>query len=306
MDKVKYLSLKHKVLNKMQKYLPFIDSDKMIYDFIRSEFREINEKYSSISDIRSEKPLTQEQKIWLFWWQGYDNAPLIVKKCIQSVKENSNGHEVVLLTKENWKDYAELPDYIIIKMSQKKISLTHFSDILRMELLSRHGGVWLDATIFVRAPIPDNYFSMRYFTVHYRNSSSRITRGKWTGFCQGSTQNQIIQNYCHDIFHSYWQSYNSLIDYFLIDYVMRYGYDTIPQFRTLVDSVPENNAGIKELDAHFNDEYSKESMNAIMEKSIFFKLNWKRKYALQTADGKETIYARFMQSALTSDETDSV
>lgn len=299
MNKIRYFAFKHKALNKLQKYCPFINADKMMYDFIEKEFSDINKSYSQInSQVSSDKPENalpqQANTIWLFWWQRYESAPALVKKCIESVKKNAGQHEVVVLTKDNWTNYAQIPDYITKKLSENKITLTHFSDILRMELLSRHGGLWLDATIFVSKQIPESCFTLPYFTVHYPYSNSRIAQGKWTGFCQGAKQNQIIQTYCRDIFFAYWKKHDSLIDYFFIDYVMRYGYDHFKSFKTLVDSVPENNTGIKELDKHFNDEYLEKELTNILKSAVFFKLNWKRKYALQTADGKDTIYAKFL------------
>lgn len=292
MEKIKLLSLKHKVLNKLQKYLPFIDSDKMIYSFIEKEFSAVTNGYAVSK--KAETPAQTSGSIWLFWWQGYENAPPLVRICIDSVKKNAGSHEVVILTQENWKDFAEIPEYIIKKLYEKKISLTHFSDILRMELLSRHGGLWLDATVFVSRKIPEEYFSLPYFTVRYSSSSSRIAHGQWTGFCQGAHTSQIVHLYCRDIFFEYWKKFDSLIDYFLIDYVMRYGYEQIADFKALVDSVPENNGGIKLLDKHFNDEYSEKKLDQILESSVFFKLNWKRNYLKETHYGKPTIYGKFI------------
>ena len=96
-----------------------------------------------------EKKSENNGNIWIFWWQGYDTAPLLVKKCIDSIIKNAGNHPVILITKENWKNYADIPDYIIEKVEKGIITLTHFSDILRMSLVSEHGGLWLDATIFV-------------------------------------------------------------------------------------------------------------------------------------------------------------
>lgn len=56
------------------------------------------------------------------------------------------------------------------------------------------------------------------------------------------------------------------------------GYNNISGFKKLIDAVPLNNQGIKELDKHFSDEYSKELLDNILSESTFFKLNWKRDY----------------------------
>lgn len=42
-----------------------------------------------------------EGKIWMCWWQGEENAPEIVRACIDSVRRNAGGHEVVVITDEN-------------------------------------------------------------------------------------------------------------------------------------------------------------------------------------------------------------
>ena len=50
------------------------------------------------------------------------------------------------LTKNNFKQYIELPDYIEKKFEKGKISMAHFSDLLRISLLAKWGGMWIDST----------------------------------------------------------------------------------------------------------------------------------------------------------------
>lgn len=296
--KIFFLILKKKILNRLSRFFKFIDTNETMLRFIEKDFSDIIEKYRNLQDEQkehSENSKTENANIWIFWWQGYDNAPGIVKKCIDSARNNAGSHPVILLTKENWTEYADIPEYITRKVESGAISLTHFSDILRMVLLSAHGGLWLDATIFVSKEIPEQCFSLPYFSIHYKNSSSKIAKGKWTGFCQGAEQNSIIHCFCRDIFFSYWKKYNKLADYFLIDYAMLAGYSNIPSFKKLVDSIPLNNQGVKELDRHFNEEYSDEILSSILKESVFFKLNWKREYK-EKINGKQTIYGWFMKN----------
>ncbi len=271
-----------------------MNADNVVLNFIKKDFSAVIEKYKILiektSDVSKE---SSNSNIWIFWWQGYEAAPLLVKKCIDSITRNAENHPVVLITKENWRNYADIPDYIIQKLEKGVITLTHFSDILRMVLISKHGGLWLDATIFVSREIPEYCFELPYFSIHYETSTSRIAQGKWAGFCQAGQKDSLIHIFCRDIFFSYWKKYNKLIDYFLIDYTMLIGYNNIPEFKKLVDSLPLNNQGIKELDKHFNDEYSKELLDNILSESTFFKLNWKRDYKKET-NGKTTLYGYFL------------
>lgn len=296
--KIFFLILTKKILNKLSKLLKFINLNSVIEKFIEKDFSEIIEKYKNHTKesqfFMKEKFSKNNGNIWIFWWQGYDTAPLLVKKCVDSIIKNAENHLVVLITKENWKKYADIPDYIIEKLEKGIITLTHFSDILRMCLISMHGGLWLDATIFVSRSIPEYCFDLPYFSIHYENSTSKITKGKWTGFCQAGQKNSLIHTFCRDIFFSYWKKYNKLIDYFFIDYVMLTGYNNIPDFKKLIDAVPLNNQGIKELDKHFCDEYSKELLDYILSESTFFKLNWKRDYKKEI-NGKKTLYRYFLE-----------
>ncbi|MDD6295240.1 MAG: capsular polysaccharide synthesis protein [Treponema sp.] len=299
--KIFFLIFIKKILNRLSRYFKNIDVNSVIVKFIEKDFKEIIEKYKkntcspAIAEIKeiAERSKT-EANIWVFWWQGYEAAPVLVKKCIESVRKNAGTHTVILLTKDNWQTYADIPEYIIKKVSEGNISLTHFSDILRMALLADHGGLWLDATIFVSQSIPDYCFTLPYFSIHYKASSSKITQGRWTGFCQGACRNSIIQCFCRDIFFEYWKKYARLVDYFFIDYTMLCGYKNIPAFKQLVDSVPLNNEGIKELDLHFSDTFSKEKYESILENSTFFKLNWKRIYKTEN-NGQKTFYSCFLE-----------
>ena len=75
--------------------------------------------------------------------------PDIVKACYNAMHRFSDGHPVILITEKNYKDYVNIPDYIIRKQQSGEIDLTHFSDILRMMLLAQHGGIWMDSTLLI-------------------------------------------------------------------------------------------------------------------------------------------------------------
>lgn len=79
-------------------------------------------------------------KVWFMWLQGLDNAPPIIKSCYQSLKTNLPDKEIILIEENNLNDYVHLPDYIEEKYKKGIISRTHFSDLVRLELLINGGG----------------------------------------------------------------------------------------------------------------------------------------------------------------------
>ena len=70
---------------------------------IRTAHADIILKYKSIKY----EPVPQNDiySIWIFWWQGLENMPEVVKICYNSVLENAGEHPVHLITKENYKQY---------------------------------------------------------------------------------------------------------------------------------------------------------------------------------------------------------
>lgn len=192
---------------------------------------------SILTPIENENNDTQiyTNTIWVCWLQGYDSAPLLVKKCIDQLKKYNQN--VIVLNLENYQDYVELPEVITEKFSQKKITPTHFSDILRFALLAKHGGLWIDSTYLTFQPLPSDIWENNFFTLSSQKPIFKkwIPQGQWSGnfikFKKGDPTPHIM----YSIFIQYWIDNNYLIDYFLIDYIIRLNYDYNPNFKKQID-----------------------------------------------------------------------
>ena len=115
--------------------------------------KRLNKKYRYALDSFSSSACKNKKHeypniIWICWFQGIDSAPAVVKKCYRSVCGHLKDWDVIVITAENYDQYTALPDYIIDKWKDGRINHTHFSDLLRIDLLVRHGGLWMDATVF--------------------------------------------------------------------------------------------------------------------------------------------------------------
>lgn len=91
----------------------------------------------SCSSQNSLGEVTESPKIWVCWLQGEKQMPEIVKVCLESIRRNSNGHEVIVLDKMNLNGYVTLPDVVIKLYSEGKIKHAHFADLIRIYLLSK-------------------------------------------------------------------------------------------------------------------------------------------------------------------------
>ena len=69
----------------------------------------IENKYKDIIDNNKQLPAKiktaeSNQYLWLFWWQGLQDAPELVKKCISSIQASAPlNKQVIILDKYNYK-----------------------------------------------------------------------------------------------------------------------------------------------------------------------------------------------------------
>ena len=150
---------------------------------------------------------------WLEKKYQIENAPKLVQDCYASIKYWLKDKEIIVITESNYKEYVEFPDYIIEKWKKGIITNTHFSDLLRIELLINHGGLWLDATTYLTGTLP-NYISENDFFV-YRNGwmdMEMINMGSW--LISSKKTNNFLLVETRRLLYKYWEKNNFMKNYF--------------------------------------------------------------------------------------------
>ena len=92
-----------------------------------------------------------KKNIFLLWLQGWDKAPWLQKKVLESWRINNPSWNINLIDQENLKNYVNDINYIF--KNSKKITPQAKSDIIRLSLLKNHGGVWADSTLLCMQPL---------------------------------------------------------------------------------------------------------------------------------------------------------
>lgn len=247
-----------------------------------------------LSDIVREK----DEKIWVFWWSGEKEAPEIVKACIKSIRKNSNGREVILLDKDNYKNYIKMPEYILEKRDRGTMLLANFSDILRLSLLATYGGIWIDATVFISQPIPERVFTDIFYTAKKVNFDLLFySKSRWCSYFLAGSKKFPFFAFARDCLLQYWEKSSALIDYLLFDYVIGIAYDNFAEIRKVFDSVEDNNSARGLLMEKINEEYSEKLFRDLSEKETFLsKLSWRYgNPRVLTADGKISNYGHLLE-----------
>lgn len=267
----------------------------MIIKKLEKDFLYVLDKYRDYS-VKCE--YDANSPVWVCWMQGYDNAPIIVKKCIDSIRISTN-HPVNIITKDKIDTFIHLPDYIMEKYNKQIITNAQFSDILRMCLLSQYGGLWIDATIFIPGKLPEKIFQYQFYTCKRKpQKSGYVSNYMWTSFLNGCQKNCIVQKVVNDLFLAYWEKYDYLIDYLLVDYFMMLVYRNLPKAKDLIDNVPYNNLLVEELQNRMSMSFNKEDYDNLLYNSgtFLFKLSWRMKFEEKTVDGNTTYFAKFLEN----------
>ena len=107
--------------------------------------------------------------------------PEIVSICYKSLLEHSSSKTVNLITSENLNEYILVPDFIKGYLDKGKISRTHFADYIRIMLLAKYGGLWIDASVLVTGDITTET-QRPFFTIKQRikDSIHYVSDFRWT------------------------------------------------------------------------------------------------------------------------------
>ncbi len=149
------------------------------------------------------------KSVWTFWDKGFEEAPAIVKRCLESQALHF-GKRLVVLDEKTIHDYVELPDVIVAK--RNLMTTTHFTDILRLLLLRKYGGTWIDATVFVSATPANaqtNFFA-------FSRPHDPFLLSSW--FLQADTENYVVAKWLNTLL-DYWRSHDELVNYFLLHHL---------------------------------------------------------------------------------------
>jgi len=223
--------------------------------------------YTYNNDINKDN---EEKYIFSLWLQGYENAPVIVKKTIESQKKYAKkyGYNYILLDEKNLYDFVNMPIELVEKYNTGKIDAIKYSDIIRTILLSEYGGVWLDSTIYLDCSEKLEYLESKFYTIRASGTEyypRYVSNGRWALFCLAGEKNNIVFDFLKKIQLEYYRLYDSPIDYYLIDYLMEIGYKNIDEIKLQVDSVLDNNKKLYYLVDNFSNTFNRENWNEILE-----------------------------------------
>lgn len=249
------------------------------------------------ADYNSSRSIVVPKIIWMFWWQGNQHEIPLVDACISSIEEQKPSEaELVILTKENLRKYCKIPEILYEKLDSGIITLTHFSDIVRVSVLAEHGGLWLDATVYAVGSF--HYaFELPFWSIKKPSITHKyIPKGRWSIYAIGAQEQSLVFFLMREMFFAYWESYTCMLDYFLVDYCLDLLYEQIDEVRCLIDSIPENNPRILDFQQNLGMVYTSDLYDGLISDTQLFKLSWKKQVPTEI-EGKQTLLGWLLKNS---------
>lgn len=229
--------------------------------------------------------------IWQSWWQGEDGLEGMTKLGTESVKDKAKGFDIRFVCEDNYKQYVSIPDRVLQWVEEGRISRTHFSDYLRMALLSQNGGIWFDCTIFLSKPINPNVLNNKFYSTKGDFFPYKyISMDMWSTGCMGCAKHFPMTDMYIKLYEAYFSKHRVIIDYYLTDYLMRIAYERIPEVREAIDNVPYNNPGKQDMTHRLNESYDEAAFNELCKDTTVFKCSRKITLYDKTPQGADTIF----------------
>lgn len=142
--------------------------------------------------------------IWIYWHQGVRDLPYLVRQCIRSWELYNPAWVVRLLDKDDVKGELDLNGLD----TRQDIGLQALTDIIRVELLSKYGGVWVDATLFCDQAL-DTWLLDGMNDSFFAFSSEKNDRLMTTWFLAHGDGSRLLSTWREEILR-YWHNHEFL------------------------------------------------------------------------------------------------
>jgi len=285
-------------------------SFKSLYPIISQRVNKLLlEKYAVLDGSQIDRDLVpiqfdkQHPRIWWCWMQGEEKAPALAKACLKSLRSVFSDCQVVVITEENMHEWVQFPEYIIEKYHKGIIPPVLMSDLLRLELLIRYGGIWVDSTVLCTLP---NYDDSRYVKGLHAPSLKEMLDADLFLFqyaqpdthWNGSVSNWFIAAHHHnrllcDVLaklYAYWRDYDCVLQYYMMHMFIA---DVSKHYPEMIQNIPYGwSVPCLELGKHLGERFDAAHWQKFSNKVYCHKLSYRgvERY------GVGSYYARIIDS----------
>lgn len=176
--------------------------------------------------------------IWTCWFQGRENAPDLVQRCMSSWEKKNPGWAFRCLDATTAGLYVDVEE--VVDLKRQAVTAASLSDILRILLLREYGGVWVDATLYCNRPLDEwlnDVFSGDFFA--FAAPAENRPLSSW--FIAATATSTLLARW-HAHVARYWRDRTAADDYFWFHHQFAGLCASDPEAQQLWDKVPKISA----------------------------------------------------------------
>jgi hypothetical protein len=215
---------------------------KVILDYLTGV---LEDSIYTIEKMDTDKPvenIKEDCPIWIYWNTGVENAPEVVQCCIKSIQNNAGKHPVNVLSEETLAEYVDVPEKLYQWQRERKISYAFIADYIRVSLLKKYGGIWMDATLYMTQEFSESVYRHPWYTLNNRDMTdvNNVAFYRWSLFFMCCGENSIVTKCVYQLLTDYVQKAKGIVDYFILDYILVLVHDRNKAAREQMEAVENN------------------------------------------------------------------
>ena len=230
--------------------------------------------------------------VWFCWLQGMASAPPLVHACLRSLRRSLAGTAVVVIDENNYTRHVTLPAHVTERYAAGKIPPALFSDMLRLQLLATHGGVWIDSTVYCTmpdtatrgrfAPSWQQILAAPLFLFQYTRPGEAPTGNISNWFIASHPRHPLVL-ILRDILFSYWADHDITLDYYIFHLFFRHICQRYPH---LVGTMPYGwSEPCLELGSHLSETFSAARWQRFTSRVHWHKMTYRLKPSVTSPHG---------------------
>lgn len=229
--------------------------------------------------------------VWFCWLQGMDRAPELVKKCHANLVRYLKGKRVIVIDEASLGQYVTLPDVIVERRRKHHIPAALYSDIIRLELLIKYGGTWIDSTVLCTGTsfrfqgsscsIRD-YLDADLFLFQFRKPTDNTYRGISNWFITARAGHPMLLM-VRDLLVKYWEENDCVLSFFIFHTFFSI---IVKQEPSLIGNMPYGySPNSLFLENHLGERFNQAKWEKLVGQVCFHKMTYRLDKSITEAQG---------------------
>lgn len=228
-----------------------------------------------LQNIPQEEINKPADNIWTMWLQ--EDIPELIQMCLSTIKKQYPN--AIVITESNMFNYINIPDYIYKKYKNGTIKPCHFSDYLRVCLLDKYGGTWIDSTCYMLTKVPKYMTKENFFIMQ------DIYRKTISNFFIHSAKNNYLTKSMRIFLEEYWKKEDITIDYFFFHAFFLLLVSNDNTAKAVWENIPNGLNHITwQIQMQQGKKVNMDMLKYLLKTSFMYKLNRKNKTCINNPD----------------------